>query len=110
MKKYIVFFTLILSVLFVGFILFNKQAYKKDNLTTLVYKTETGFGYSISYNSKVLIKQDYIPTIQKNKSFCNGIDAQNVAYLVKEKLSKNENPQISLQELHKLNIQVNCLN
>lgn len=109
MKKYIVFFVIILSIAVAGLIVLRTDiGGKKDVIKSLVFKTETGFGYSISYNSKVLIKQDYIPAIQNNQAFCNFNDAQKVADLVKEKLIKKENPQISLIELKKLNIQLIC--
>tara|TARA_R110000868_G_scaffold95687_1_gene262989 strand:- start:1483 stop:1845 length:363 start_codon:yes stop_codon:yes gene_type:complete len=115
MKKYIVFFVIILSIAVVGLIVLKTYIgsktdirSKKDTIEALVFKTKTGFGYSISYNNKVLIKQDYIPAIQYNQAFCNFEDAQKVADLVKEKLNRNENPKISLIELKNLEVQLTC--
>ena len=76
----------------------------------MVYEINNGYGYSISYNDKLLIKQDLIPAIQNNQAFCNFDDAQKVADLVKEKLKRKENPKISLIELKQLNIQLICPN
>lgn len=109
LKKYLVIFLLIFSVALVSLMVFvTIDGIKKDPFKTSVYKTKTGFGYSISYNTKVLIKQDFIPAIQNNQSFCNFEDAQKVANLVKEKLHKKENPKLSLIELKQLNIQLIC--
>ena len=111
LKKHLVIVILIFSVALVVLIVLKTDiGSEKDDFKTAVYKTETGFGYSISYNNKVLIKQDFIPVIQNNQSFCNFDDAQKVADLVKEKLHEKENPKVSLQELKKLNIQLNCKN
>lgn len=111
-KHYTVLFLLILSITLVGFIALKTGIgitdTKKNDFKVLVYKTTIGFGYSISYNDKLLIKQERIPAIQSNQPFCNTNDAQKVADLVKEKLKKKENPKISLAEIKKLNIQLNC--
>lgn len=111
LKKYLVIVLLIFSVSLVCLIVLRTdKGNEKDDFKASVIKTETGFGYSISYNNKVLIKQDYIPVIQNNQAFCNFDDAQKIAELVKEKLIKKENPNVSLRELNKLNIQLNCKN
>lgn len=109
--KYITTLLLALSVVLIYFIIIKTTFNNKtDSFITAVYKTNTGYGYSISYNNKLLIKQDYIPAIQNNLSFCNFQDAQRVANLVKEKLSNKENPKISLSELKQLHIKLNCIN
>lgn len=76
----------------------------------MVYKSNNGYGYSVSYNDKLLIKQDYIPCIENNHPFCNYKDAQKVANLVVEKLNEKENPKVTISELNVLNIQLNCVN
>jgi hypothetical protein len=110
-SKHIILPVLLLSTAFVCFavlkIVFND---KSEDFKTEVYKTNNGYGYFISYGSKLLIKQDFIPSIQRNQSFCNFDDAQKVANLVVEKLNKKENPRISVSELNMLHIQLNCVN
>lgn len=109
--KYSIAFLLILSVVLVVFIVKNTRfSSKTETFKTAIYQTNTGFGYSISFNDKLLIKQDYIPTIQSNQSFCTYQDAQKVANLVKKKLNNNINPKITLLELKQLGIQLNCIN
>ncbi|MDO5969418.1 DUF4907 domain-containing protein [Flavivirga aquimarina] len=111
MKKYFVFFLIILSVTLIGFIVLKSDINSiKNDFKTSIYKIKTGFGYSISYNNKLLIKQENIPAIQNNQPFCSFNDAQKVSDLVKEKLEKKETPKISLIELKKLKIQLNCPN
>ena len=91
---------------FVKFDVFSESnPYKSE-----IISVDRGFGYQITYNSKLLIKQEYIPEIQLNKTFCTEQDAEKVANLVCEKLYKNENPTITLENLNQLNINLNCNN
>lgn len=109
--KYFILFVLLLSVILVGFIVLKTNIDNKPGFFEAeVYKINNGYGYSISYNSKLFIKQDNIPTIQKNHPFCNYEDAKKIADLVTEKLNKKENPRVSLSELKMLDIQLNCVN
>lgn len=103
---------LIISALWCGFIIFKttiNKSQSKPEFKTQVYQVDDGYGYSILFNKKTLIKQDFIPVIEKNQSFCNYDDAQKVATLVADKLTKKQNPSISFQELKRLNIQINCI-
>lgn len=108
-KKWAIVFILTLAVISAFFIFSNKQ---QDNglFTTEVFNLENGFGYKINYNSKVLIKQNYIPAVQSNKTFCSARDAEQVANLVIEKLKAKKSPNITLQNLNQLNINLNCNN
>ncbi|CAH8284031.1 uncharacterized protein DUF4907 [Mariniflexile fucanivorans] len=106
-SKFVIALLLILSAILV-FVIISKT--KTDTFETEVYKTETGYGYSISFRNTLLIKQDYIPAIQNNVSFYTEEDAQKVANLVKEKLGKKMNPKISLLELKQLGITLNGIN
>lgn len=68
-----------------------------------------GYGYTISLNEKVIIKQDYIPYIQDKISFCTAEDAQKIAVIVQKKLLNRENPSVTLIELEQQSIILNCL-
>ena len=108
---YLILFILILSgALIVFLVLETNFRTKTDVYKTSVYKLSEGYGYRISYQDKLIIKQDIIPYIESNQPFCNFEDAQKVANMVKEKLNNRENPMISLQDLKSLNIQLNCSN
>ena len=109
--KYLVLLLLILSAIFVCFIIFNTDVRTKNSVyVILIYPTETGFGYSISHDNKLIIKQDIIPVIQSSHPFCDFNDAQKVAGLVKKKLMDKKAPNVSLKELKSLNIKLNCSN
>ncbi len=79
-----------------------------ENYTSKIYKTTTGYGYFITKNNHVIIKQDVIPSLQTNQSFCTFKDANNAANFVIEKLTQKQNPSISLQDLRKMHITTNC--
>lgn len=108
-KIYIITLLLVLSINLLAFILIRKDFTKTNYYEVLVHETKDGYGYSITYNKKVLIKQDYIPAIQDIQSFCSSEDALKVATLVKEKLNKKENPKVSLIDLKQFKIKLNCL-
>ena len=108
--KHVVILSLVLSVFLVVFIV--KKTIKTHNnqpFTTLIYQTNHGFGYSISYNKKILIKQDVIPAIQSNTPFCSYEDAERVANVVLKKIYKKEAPTVTITELKQLGIQLNCI-
>ena len=100
----VLFVVFIYLFIYVGFLNKNTQQY-----STAIHKVDTGFGYTIKYNDKILIKQDFIPAIQKKLSFCTEQDAQKIADVVKNKILKKENPSIFLAELQELKISTNCL-
>ncbi len=79
-----------------------------DGINTKVFQVDNGFGYSMVYKKKILIKQEFSPGIQNRKAFCSKEDALHIAELVKDKLERNLSPSISIQELKEYNIQINC--
>ncbi|ALJ03873.1 hypothetical protein APS56_01325 [Pseudalgibacter alginicilyticus] len=110
-SKYIIVFLLILSVVFVGLIIYKTIFNNKlEPYQAIVYKENSGYGYRIMHYGKLLIKQDFIPTVQSNQPFCNYEDAQKIADLVLQKLNKQENPKILISELKEYQIKLNCIN
>ncbi|URM38465.1 DUF4907 domain-containing protein [Flavobacterium anhuiense] len=79
---------------------------KKEALTSASFKTNSGWGYSIAYKEKVLIKQSIIPVISDTKSFETESDALKVAELVKQKLKQNLSPTVTKNELILLKIKL----
>ncbi|KAF2511977.1 DUF4907 domain-containing protein [Flavobacterium foetidum] len=77
---------------------------KKDPLQTASFKTNSGWGYSIAYKGKILIKQSIIPVINETKSFATEEDALKVAVLVKEKLKQKISPTVTEKDLILLKI------
>lgn len=79
---------------------------KKEVLKTETFKTNSGWGYSISYQEKIIIKQSIIPVINDNKSFSTEEDALKTANLVVEKLKQNLSPTVTENELILLKIKL----
>lgn len=79
---------------------------KKEVFKTESFKTNTGWGYSISYKDKIIIKQSIIPVINDNKSFSTEKDALKTAHFVVEKLKQNLSPTVTKNELILLKIKL----
>lgn len=79
---------------------------KKETLTAASFKTNSGWGYTIAYKEKVLIKQSIIPVISDTKSFETESDALKVADFVKYKLKQNLSPTVTKNELILLKIKL----
>lgn len=79
---------------------------KKEVYRTEPFQTNSGWGYSISYKDKIIIKQSIIPVISDNKSFSTQEDALKTAHLVVEKLSQNLSPTVTKNELILLKIKL----
>jgi uncharacterized lipoprotein YehR (DUF1307 family) len=79
---------------------------KKEVFKTESFKTNTGWGYSISYKNKTIIKQSIIPVISDNKSFSSEDDALKTADLVVGKLNQKISPTVTKNELILLKIKL----
>lgn len=107
--KYNIFKIVLLSVsiilFFFGVVKYNNQSNKNTfGLQAETIKIEEGYGYQITNNNIVLIRQEYVPAIQGKKVFLNTRDAKRVANLVMCKLTNKENPVVHIEELDSLNI------
>lgn len=86
---------------FIGFSpIFKKNSYTY-NIVELPHKT---YGYTISYNQKKIISQNVIPGCGGNYGFEKRKDCKRVAQLVCKKLTNNNLPTISEEDLLSLNI------
>ncbi|WP_091492843.1 DUF4907 domain-containing protein [Flavobacterium phragmitis] len=92
--------------LFFIFFLFFISCTKKEALTSASFQTNSGWGYTIAYKEKILIKQSVIPVISENKSFATEGDAMKVADLVKQKLKQNLSPAVTKKDLILLKIKL----
>jgi len=79
---------------------------KKETFKTESFKTESGWGYSIAYKSKIIIKQSIIPVISDSKSFSTEDDALKVAHLVVDKLNQHISPTVTKNDLILLKIKL----
>ncbi|UWY29908.1 DUF4907 domain-containing protein [Flavobacterium sp. TR2] len=92
-------------IIFILLLLFASCA-KKEALTAASFKTNSGWGYTIVYKEKILIKQSIIPVVSNAKSFETESDALKVAALVKQKLKQNLSPTVTKNELILLKIKL----
>lgn len=92
--------------LFISFLLLFLSCNKKEALSLQSLKTPTGWGYTIHFNDKIIIKQTIIPVISKNESFKTEEEALKVGDLVLEKLEENLPPTITKNDLILLNINI----
>lgn len=93
------------NVLF-ALLIFCTACTKKEALTSAAFKTNSGWGYTIAYKKKIVIKQSIIPVISDCKSFETETEALQVADLVKQKIEKNLSPTVTKNELILLKIKL----
>jgi len=94
------------NLLLLVFVLQLGACSRKQTFTTDSFKTNTGWGYAITYKNKTIIKQSIIPVINDTKSFDSEKDALKVANLVVEKLSQNTSPTVTKNDLILLKIKL----
>lgn len=94
--------SLLLALLVIQFI----ACAKSEPLKTESFKTAFGWGYTITYKNKIIIKQSIIPAISAAKSFSTERDALKVGNLVVNKLNKNISPTVTKNDLILLKIKL----
>ena len=109
-RKSVYAFLALFAIVIYLFIYVNILTKDTKKYSIAIHQVDTGFGYTIKYGGKILIKQDFIPAIQKIQPFCTQQDAQKTANIVKNKMLKKQNPKVLLAELQELKIDTNCLN
>ncbi|MBS7252633.1 DUF4907 domain-containing protein [Flavobacterium branchiicola] len=77
----------------------KKEAFKIDS-----FKTNTGWGYTIAYKNKTIIKQSVVPVISNAKSFSSEEDALKIGNLVVHKLQQKTSPTVTKNDLILLKI------
>lgn len=79
---------------------------KEKGLSLETIKVNQGWGYTITNNDRIIIKQTVIPVISEYKSFQTEKEAIAVGQLVIKKLSTNKSPTITKNELILLKIRL----
>ena len=69
-------------------------------------KVNDGWGYVISTNDKIIIKQTVIPTVSAKRSFSSEADALKVGNWVVERIKQNLSPTISKKDLILMEISI----
>jgi len=80
-------------------ILFMNCTSKKSVYIVKTFQIEQGWGYSIFEKEKLIIRQQYIPSIGSQKHFKSEKDAFTIATLVIEKLKHHRIPSITSEEI-----------
>ncbi|WP_066218109.1 DUF4907 domain-containing protein [Formosa haliotis] len=110
MKKAILIVLVLSIVSAVGVLFFSLKNEKISKYKANIYTVNSGYGYNISKDNKIVIKQEVIPAVQNNLTFCSESDAKTIANLVIEKLEHKTNPNITIKELESNSIALNCNN
>jgi hypothetical protein len=79
---------------------------RKENLKLQSIRVNDGWGYTISNNEKIIIKQTVIPVISEYKSFKSEKEALTVGQLVLKKMETNLSPTITKNDLILLKIKI----
>jgi Domain of unknown function (DUF4907) len=74
------------------------------NIGTYTFKTTEGWGYGITIDNRLYIKQSTIPALAGTKGFASEKDAEKVAALVINKIKLHKKPTIFKEELQSLQI------
>lgn len=93
------------KLLFCSGILLTSCEKKSNKFEIKITKQNSGYGYQILKEHKILINQPFIPAIQGEKTFKNEKDAQKTADLVVRKIDKYSLPKISIHELDSMKIE-----
>lgn len=101
-KKYWVYILFIAAIIVFGVTQYNKHI--KGGITLKTKQTKLGWGYEIYAKNKLLIVQDFIPSIAGNKAFATEVQAKQVGELMVFKMKKNQIPDITAHELDSLHI------
>ena len=84
----------------------SKNSYLNANIQVKTYKAESGWGYDIYENNKLLIHQSSIPALPGNNGFTTQADAQKVAKLIVDKIKGNiMPPTLTLEDLKTIGIE-----
>lgn len=104
-KNFQYLFNLLTIIFLLGFLIFIFSQ-KEENLQVQSIKTNSGWGYAISKNKKIIIKQTIIPVISQQKSFATEKEALKIGNLVLHKLENNISPTITKKDLLLLEIKI----
>ena len=104
-KNFSSIFNLYLITFLLGTIIFV-FCKKEENLKVKSIKVNSGWGYTISNNDKIIIKQTIVPVVSQYKSFQTENEALSVGQLVMNKLESNLAPTITKNDLILLKIKI----
>lgn len=98
-------FNLFIILFLIGLLIFI-FCQKEKGLSLEPIKVNQGWGYTITNNDRIIIKQTVIPVISEFKSFQTEKEAMAVGELVLKKLNADKSPTITKNELILLKIRL----
>ena len=108
LKYVLVFFIISVSVFFISYSIYKEENNKIADLYSLnIIEENDNWIYEISRDNQLLIRQEYIPVIEGKIPFKTKRDAEIIGTLVLNKLNKNNNPTITIDEIISNNINFN---
>jgi hypothetical protein len=78
----------------------------RDDPGLNTFRSECGWGYTISTNGKVVIVQPFIPALEGRVPFETKRDARKTGEIVLERLIKGDDPSLSREDLQKAGIRI----
>jgi hypothetical protein len=78
----------------------------RDDIRLKTFRSESGWGYSVYTQKKVVIWQPYIPAVEGKKSFETKRDARRAGKITKGKLATGQDPSINVEELIKAGVRI----
>lgn len=76
----------------------------RDDIGLTTFRSECGWGYSVTALGKVVIWQPYIPAVEGMKPFEKSRDAKKAGEIVVERLRNGEDPSLTREDLQKAGI------
>ncbi len=101
-KKLALYSFFIILLLGIAGLIFIKPENKNGIFQLNVYEVDSGWGYSITKESKPYIVQENIPAIETNKPFPDKESATKPGELVIEKLNEHKLPSVTKDEVEKI--------
>ena len=84
--------------LIVGLI-FIQSTTKENKISYATFQTQSGWGYNIMAENKIVIHQENIPSLAVDKSFSTQQQANKAAEIVSKKLASGKIPSLTVQEV-----------
>jgi hypothetical protein len=104
-KNFQYFLNLLTIIISIGLLIFIFSQ-KEGGFQVQSIKTNNGWGYAITKDKRIIIKQTIIPVISQRKSFATEKEALQIGNLVLHKLENNISPTITKKDLLLLEIKI----
>lgn len=104
-KRKRIFFPLFFFIaLSVGGYYFLQYLQSDNQIQVITYQVKDGWGYKIMVQDRYIITQPFIPAIQGERQFPDKRTASKAGNMVKQKLSENKLPSLTLEDLESIGI------